>query len=72
MNGHIPPAEGADDIRAALNTRLRIAIDYAVRVMRSSDPDEAREAVGRLYDEVDKAKRLAERWSSSSVPKPSS
>jgi hypothetical protein len=65
MNDSQPPSDVAEDIRAALNSRLRIAIDYAVRVMRSRDAAAACDGVVRLYEEVGKAKRLAEEWSAS-------
>jgi len=63
MNVPTPPSDGNEDIRAALHSRLRIAIDYAVRAMRISDADEVCEALASLSEEVGKAMRLAEEWS---------
>ena len=63
MNAPSPPTDGTEDIRAALRSRLRIAIDYAVRAMRMSDAEEACVALTRLSEEVGKAMRLADEWS---------
>jgi hypothetical protein len=63
MNDPSPPTDGStEDIRAALHSRLRIAIDYAVRAMRISDSEQACTTLTRLSEEVAKAKRLAEEW----------
>ncbi len=66
MNDSRPPTE---DIRAALHSRLRIAIDYAVRTMRINDAEEACVALTRLSEEVGKAMRLAEEWSGAPILK---
>lgn len=62
MNDPIPPGDGLEDIRAALHSRLRIAIDYAVRAMRIRNSGEAYEALILLREEVAKAMRVAEEW----------
>ena len=56
------PFEGVEELRLALRTRLRIALDCAARALRATTVTDALEAVTLLCEETEKALRIAERW----------
>ncbi len=66
MDDQVSPFEGRDGFRLALRGRLRIALDYATRAMRATQASDAHELIGLLHEEVEKARRVAERWKESS------
>ena len=59
------PFEGLDEFRLALRGRLRIALDYATRALRATQAADAHESIRLLHEEVEKARRIAERWKES-------
>ncbi|HSD10379.1 MAG TPA: hypothetical protein VLF14_05325 [Candidatus Binatia bacterium] len=56
------PPEGVEELRLALRTRLRIALDCVSRALRATDVSDALDAVTLLHEEAEKALRVAERW----------
>jgi hypothetical protein len=56
------PSEGAEELRLALRSRLRIALDCASRGLRATQVSDALDAITLLLEEAQKALHIAERW----------